>query len=996
MRSVTELRAAIAEAGVARRSMALVVGPLGGGPHVCRWLASALGADDSPAPTSDGGWTWPGGRVRDLTSHDSLSGPVEPGAVLDLLSAPPRVARLYDRIVDLRLEPELAQEWFADIFPGSPVARTHAPAGRLVSEAVDLGLAMTSELRLADLPSYQAFESHLLAVGGARFLDFARVVALVHPRAVHVGDEWVQLANHIGGRSWSVADLSILLLECPEAFAMRTVDEAEEARFSSPFLRDVVSSRVPTSTSEHYALFCALRDMAVQSLLRSDPGDRFVAKELALQALMGNAVEELCDDGMGLLAADPRALLTVIEDPRSPVSQGAKLVLRAAHRLGRSDTLSQLELAARRSGLVRLADQMSAGSPARQWHPIWATSQPVNTNRVIFSAAANVMCLTTVPDPLSEPCLIGLSSGQIWEVSVADEPRLVWQDSNASEVRCITSQVERDTVVAFTGHSDQTIRATVSADGSELWAETTTMTGPLSAIASTSTGAAGAVVVAGGVDGRLGIFRAADGSLVCPPVDLGAEIRGIGIIATLTAACLVDGTIVAVTPDGRSILWRVAVPGDAQVCNAMSVVATPAGHSILVGTSAGGIYELHLEEWDRAPAVSEVAQLGSSINTLFAEHDGRELVMYVGLSNASWLKKRSSDANWTPHLGHVGSVNALTVTDHGRVLTGSGEGTVRSWIPRFIDSESIALEWGVRHRGPVTGINIDIAAGVEDVMQVTGGADGSLRAWSGPGDNTGTLIAEHDSPVKSLIWSPTTATVYVGHADGVLRSVRRTDGVWRPHLIGIQHDGVKSLALSPTGRLFSAGVDGTVARWHQDLMSGAVTRRVSEFGHIAALAWLNQSLVVGAQDGTVALLEPRHLEPILSTDLGSSVVSVAAHGRAVFAGQSNGEVVAMPDFGRLDATEERRIRLHNGEVRGIQAFELGGNLVIATTGLDRRLVITDLRSNSVLADIALDGFGLGLHAVAPFIAVSTTSGAMIVELSPELPGFLAVPGALRG
>lgn len=995
MKTLAELRSAVAETAVSGRSLALVVGPLGGGDEVAEWIAAAMG-EHTPAERKDGGiWAWPGGRVRDLTADGATSVNSEPGAVVDLLNAPPRSARAYDRFIDLRVASQLARAWFADVFPGSELAKSLAPAGRLVGEAARLGITAIDDPQLSELSSYQSYESRLLKQGGARFLDFARVVTLVNPRSVHVGDEWVQLANHLGGRAWSVADLSILLLECEEAFVIRNADGVDEATLASPFLRRIVSSRVPTSTSEHYALFGALRDMAVRSLLRSDPGDRFVARELPLQALKSNAVEELCDDGMALLAADPQTLIDVIENPSAPVSQGAKLVLRAGHRLGRGDTLSQLELAARRSGLVRLADQIASGSPQRPWRSVWATSQPVTTNRVLFAASANVLCIVRAPELSQAVGFAGLSNGQVWRVSAGEPERLIWQDDAASEVRAIATLTLGGVRTIFTGHSNQVVRS-VSVDGTVRWADGTTIEGPLSAIAARAGTTRGDVVAAGGVDGKLVTFDAEDGRVVLPVTEMAAEIREVLLTRDRIWACMVDGTVACVSLESGDICWRVAVPDEGQVCNAMALAETPSGASVVVGTSSGALYEFSHED-DADPSIVEVSQLGSSINAIQMTADDTGMAIFVALGDASWVRRRGLDPEWLPHVGHVGAVNALAFFADGRVLTGGGDGTVRSWIPRFSDGESITLEWGVRHRGPVTGINIDITTNNGDVMQVTGGHDGSLRAWNGPADTTGTLIAEHDSPVRALLWSAANSIVYVGHADGVLRAITKSDEAWSSKLIGIQHDGVKSLALSPEGRLFSAGIDGTVTRWHADLLAGAITRRVSEFGHVSAIRWLNQSLVVGSQDGTLRLLEPRGLGTILVTDLGASVVSVAGHGRSVFVGLSTGEVVALPEFGLgADAAEGERLHLHNGEIRGIEAFELSGNLVIATTGLDRRVVVTDLRSSAVLADIALDGFGLGLHADAPFVAVSTTSGATVLELSAELPGFLSFPRPLRG
>jgi WD40 repeat protein len=956
---VADLRAALS----AGTRVALILGPLGKSDAVMRWL----------------------GEVTEF-------------GVVEVLDAPPPVPALWDRVIDLRTSARgLLEAWFAEIFPDSSVARELAPAGRLVEEAIALGIESADDPRLSRTAGYMEIESTLLAVGGVRYFDFARILALIHPRPVQVGDEWVQLANRMGGGRLSIADLSMMLRDCGDSLVLgRNEDDDDVASFSTPFIARIVASRVKVSTSEHYAMFRALREMAVQSLLRNDAGDRFVATELPLQALAGQAVEELCDDGMALLAADPRVLIDVIEHPSSMISQGSKLVLRAAHRLGQTDTLSQVELAARRSSMVRLAEQIAEGSPARQWDPVWATSQPVNTNRVIFSARANVLCLSQNPLDPDRSCFAGLSNGTVWEISPYAEPRQVWlQSPDISEVRGIAGLAIAGEALVITGHSDQGVRAIDPVSGEVRWADTETMIGPLSSVAAAPS-ADGGIVAAGGVDGILALLDAATGDKLMKPIEFGVEIRGISILSSVVIVCLVDGEIVGIDRDAGTLLWRAVVPQVSEVCNSLAAVETPIGFRIIVGTSGGGVYISDSDSARLEPTFRELAQFESSVNSLALWFDGDESSVIAAFSDGSWAKLASGESPWRSYLGHVGSVSSVLVGGDGRVITGSGEGTVRAWIPRFVDSESVTLEWGVRHRGPVTGITIDLAASHGDVTHVTGGADGTLRAWSGPSDTTGARIAQHDSAIRALIWDPAAETAYVGHADGVLRTVARRNGDWETKLIGIQHDGVRGLTLSPVGRLYSTGVDGTVTRWHADLTAGgALTRQVSDFGYVGAIGWLNRAVVVGGQDGRIQLLNPFTLENIKTVDLGSSVLSVVGHERDLFVGLSNGDVAVLEEFDREKAPLERRIAVHDGEVRGIQAFELGGNIVIATTGLDRRLVVTDLRTNEKLADIALDGFGLDLHADPPYLAVSTTSGAMVICLSNELPGFLGTPKPLK-
>jgi WD40 repeat protein len=955
--SFAELKAAFA----ADTPLAVVLGPLSGGTRLREWLHGA-GA----------------GEVRlfeELTPE----------------------AAAYPRVLDLRVnDGDAVRSWFAEVFPDAGIASALAPADRLIEEAIAARIDSVDDPRLDLVPGYLEIEAELLQIGGRRFFDFARILALISPRPVQIGDEWVQLANRLGGSSWSVADLNRVLRDCARAFAVVEDGKGNDtARFSSPFLNRIVASRVKTSTSEHYALFRALREMAVESLHRQDAGDDFVAIELPLQASEGDAIEEFCDDGMALLASDPKTLIRVAETATA-ITQGSKLVLRAAHRLGRPDTLSQLELAARRGSMLRLADDIAAGSPDRPWRPVWATSQPVNTNRVVFFEAANVVCLTAHPVH-DEIGYAGLTDGSVWEISRYDDQRLVWRQEPVSEIRAIAGLSIGGETFVFTGHSDQGIRAIDPDHGRVRWEERS-MSGPLSAIAAVQAGRGG-LVAAGGVDGDLLLLDAETGVPLMERTKLGVEIRGIEILSEIVLVCLVDGQLAGIDRLTGALLWRAPVPRDPaqpaadQVCNALSARQAGQGSGMyaVVGTTAGGLYEAEAASQRTKPEIRQLEQLGSSINALRISDGDEETVIVAALADASWVKwRRSGQAH--KYFGHVGSVNAIMVEPGGRVITGSGEGTIRTWLPRFVDVESVTLEWGVRHRGPVTGINIDLASSRGEVTLVTGGADGTLRAWSGPSDTTGTRIAEHDSPVRALIWDPTSETVYVGHADGVLRTITRTSTGWEPRLVGIQHDGVRGLALSPSGRLYSAGVDGTVTRWHRDLSAGgAVTEPVSEFGYVAAIGWLNDALAVGGQDGKVHLLHPVSLKAVKSVDLGASITSISGHDGDLFVGLATGRIEILRNFEHSTPGPKRRFperEIHHGEVRGIQAFELGGNVVIATTGLDRRVVLTDLRTEEQLAEVPLDGFGLGMHADPPYLAVPTTSGAMVIELSRELPGFL--------
>lgn len=984
----------------------VVTGPLGGGDVLMRAL---LGLDAAEAPDEcrldEHGACWAvRGRRQVLdraraTGLGMLSPQLEalpatygrPGVPLIAVERDPRPA---PAVVDLA----------ADVTLGAAVFRELASRWE-VPDVAAAGLRWGAATRLLDHLPASAFareeipgdDSWLagsrvlqdarreVADGGIRLLELGRVLVLLGHEGLTLGDEWPQLAAALSGRRASLADVYRVLQSHPGLFQRVSCEGQVLVRAASPAALVLLAGDIPPSASEHHALFRALRERAESALARRDASDDFIARSLPRQATAAGSLAELLEDGVAILCSHPAALIEEIEDNAGPaLPDGAKATLLCAHRLGKPDAASQLELAARRQGLTKLAEHIHSRLPDRTWRPLWATTRHVHTHRVLQDRRSAALA-STAREGATRFVFVGYSDGEVWELDLHGEGRRAWSRPEArAEVRALamaTAQGEQHLVIAT---SDHVVRVVDPVSGKERWADGTAHTDPLSAVAAVpALAGAGAVVVSSGVGGQIVRHDLLSGRRLEDLPSTGQEVRSLRTAVhrgrAVLGLCRVDGRVILLDAEHGTLLFEEQLPQS--VINAMALVADDEVLRIAVGTTTGRIvlWELRADVEPRSVDLA-TGHSTSAVNGLRFADKGDSVSLVVARADGSWHPLLLDGRAGASLRGHVGPINGIVSLGTGareRTVTVGGEGACRLWTStnRWVEDVQVVTDAAVQ--APVTAVALERRS--LGIRILTGDADGSVRRW-GDAPDDGAAVTFHDGEVTGLAVAEAHGLLAVA-VDGSVR-LDRPDG--RQLLLGMAHEGV--LDTTATGdHAWTAGADGGVTRW--DLGSGEAqgTASVCRYGGAAALALgQRKALVVGCQDGSVVLLDAVTLELRRRVQLDVAVTSlcvVPGVDGLVIAALVDGTLALLQEFGP-GARSRAVVKAHSGEVRAVAALRLPGRTLIASTGLDRRLRVAELMSGRVVVDIELDGYGLALAAHGTLLALGTTVGAALLTLDP--------------
>ncbi|MCX5207158.1 helix-turn-helix domain-containing protein [Streptomyces sp. NBC_00237] len=290
--------------------------------------------------------------------------------------------------------------------------------------------------------------------------------------------------------------------------------------------------------------------------------------------------------------------------------------------------------------------------------------------------------------------------------------------------------------------------------------------------------------------------------------------------------------------------------------------------------------------------------------------------------------------------GHTGPVNAVAFAPDGLTLaSGGNDGTVRLW-------------GGPGHRQPLATLTghggqvLGLAFSPDGRVLASAGADGTVRLWDVRDHQPAGTLLGHGGAVRAVAFAPDGRSLLTGGAD---RTVRLWDArrhtlrtTWHGHT-----DAVMAVAWSPDAqRVASAGMDRTVRLWGVTGDSGAAPAAVLH-GHtdgVLGVAWSpdGQQVASGGADRTVRLWDARrhqvrqvlvgHSDDVNSVAYfrdGTTVVSTGGDGSA-----------------RLwDVATRRTVTTLSGHTDYVLAVAVGGGrdgAVLATAGFDGTVVRWDL------------------------------------------------------
>ena len=366
------------------------------------------------------------------------------------------------------------------------------------------------------------------------------------------------------------------------------------------------------------------------------------------------------------------------------------------------------------------------------------------------------------------------------------------------------------------------------------------------------------VIVSGGGDGTVRVWRLADGAAVGDP------LTGHSWVEAVAVGALPDGTPVIVSGgrDGTVRVWRLAdgaavgdpLTGHAGAVEAVAVGALPDGTPVIVSGGRDGTVRV----WRLADgaAVGDPLTGHSWVEAVAvgALPDGTPVIVSGGRDGTVRVWRLADGAAvGDPLTGHAGAVAVGALPDGTPVIvSGRRDGTVRVW--RLADGAAVG--------DPLTGHSWVEAVAVGALPDGTpvivsgGGNDGTVRVWRlADGAAVGDPSRGHADGVFAVAVGALpdgTPVIVSGGGDGTVRVWRLADGAAVGDPSRGHADRVFAVAVGAlpdaTPVIVSGGRDGTVRVWR--LADGAPVGDPSR-GHAGAV----EAVAVGAlPDGTPVIV----------------------------------------------------------------------------------------------------------------------------------------------
>lgn len=326
------------------------------------------------------------------------------------------------------------------------------------------------------------------------------------------------------------------------------------------------------------------------------------------------------------------------------------------------------------------------------------------------------------------------------------------------------------------------------------------------------------------------VSASGDGTVRVLQLQTGAQVAVLdptGAWPTALAA-LPDGRILVGRANGDLHFWDPETGGTVKapvpLKHIHAIAPLPDGRVAIADTfetamyvdSAGKeVYENneYIKLWDPTHAsVERLVGHDEQVSSLAPTKDSRLISGSQDATVRTWLQGET----WSRmFLGHTGGVNAVAELEGGRIASGSEDGTVRVWNRQTGKCERVLS----LHSASI----MDIAT-LPDGLLASASADGTIRIWNTTGDESES--SQEPDAIMSLTLAGRGQVASVSNKGAVC--VWSTSTGTCERTIGKHREGARVLVHTRDGHLVSAGSwQRTLYRW--DLAAGEVNCR--ERGH---------------------------------------------------------------------------------------------------------------------------------------------------------------------
>jgi WD40 repeat protein len=275
----------------------------------------------------------------------------------------------------------------------------------------------------------------------------------------------------------------------------------------------------------------------------------------------------------------------------------------------------------------------------------------------------------------------------------------------------------------------------------------------------------------------------------------------------------------------------------------------------------------------------------------------------------------------------VDSVSVAASPDGSRILSGSGDHTVRVWDANSgLTVAQIPVGSGA---GPVR-----TAFSPDRHWIATSNGDKVVQVWNAESFGQAGDALRHSASVYSVAFSPNSQWIGTGSADGSVRVWDRTSGrevTKTPPGNQLRGGVIMSVAFSPSGDLLASGSnDGTVRLW--DIRKGTeISWPVDNRSAVKSIAYnpAGDRLLVGLEDGRIQPLDGRTLQSIrpafqAHVNAVESIAFFPDGSRIVTGGADN--TVGVWDAQDYAAIGDRLVG-HHGPVSAVAVIDDGTRIV---------------------------------------------------------------------